>query len=281
MQAKVVVLGAGGMLGRAWIELLARRGIDHRGLTRRQVDLGRPLRRSALDLRGVDVLVNCAAWTDVDGAEAHEAAAMRINADAVAELARRCREDRCLFVHYSTDYVFDGTADAPWPVDAPRRPLSAYGRSKAAGEQCIAAIDPPHLVVRTSWLYAPWGKNFVRTIARLGRERPSLRVVNDQRGRPTSVEHLARTTLALLERGARGVFHVTDAGACTWFDLARAVLTATSPGCRVEPCSTAAFPRPAPRPAYSVLDLSQTEALVGPMPPWEDNLRAVLARLEA
>lgn len=280
MAAKVVVLGAGGMLGRAWTELLDRNGVEYRPLTRRHVDFSTPLSMARLELRNVEVVVNCAAWTDVDGAEAHEGEATRVNAGAVGELASRCSDHGCLLVHYSTDYVFDGFSRTPWPVEAPRAPLSAYGRSKAAGELKILAVMPPHLVVRTSWVYAPWGKNFVRTMARLGRERSMLRVVDDQRGRPTSALHLARTTWALLGRGARGFFHVTDGGECTWFELARAVVAATSPACRVEPCSTEAFPRPAPRPPYSVLDLGKTEAVLGPMPSWEDNLRAVLGRLE-
>src|SRR5690606_41203248 len=129
------------------------------------------------------------------------------------------------------------------------------------------------------WLYAPWGKNFVRTIAKLASERPELKVVDDQRGRPTSAEHLARASLALLEGGARGTFHVTDGGECTWFELAREVAAKVAPSCRVVPCTTAEHPRPAKRPAYSVLDLRETEARIGPMPDWRATVASVLARV--
>jgi dTDP-4-dehydrorhamnose reductase len=136
------------------------------------------------------------------------------------------------------------------------------------------------LLIRTSWLYAPWGKNFVRTIARLARDHPTLRVVNDQRGRPTSAEHLAKATISLVRAGAEGVFHVTDGGEASWFEFAAQVAAFAAPACRVEPCATAQFPRPAPRPAYSVLDLSRTEALIGPRPPWQQQLASVLPNLE-
>ena len=144
----------------------------------------------------------------------------------------------------------------------------------------LAGSGAEYLLLRTSWLYAPWGKNFVRTIARLASERPTLRVVDDQRGRPTSAEGLAETTLALLEAGARGVLHATDGGDCTWFGFAQAIVHGLGLPARVEPGTTAEFPRPARRPAYSVLDLSETEALVGPMRPWEARWADVLGRLE-
>ena len=183
-------------------------------------------------------------------------------------------------MHYGTDYVFSGEADAPYPVHAPQAPLSAYGRSKADGERRVWASGARSLLVRTSWLYAPWAKNFVRTIAAAAKSKPELRVVDDQRGRPTSAEHLAATTWALVERNIAGIVHVTDGGECSWFELATAVAAAVAPECKVLPCTTAEFPRPAKRPRYSVLDVAKTEALVGPMPRWQDNLADVLGRLE-
>jgi dTDP-4-dehydrorhamnose reductase len=138
------------------------------------------------------------------------------------------------------------------------------------------------LHIRTSWLYAPWGKNFVRTIAAASGSKPELRVVDDQRGRPTSAEHLARVTQALIERGVRGHWHATDGGECSWFEFAREVVRLAGNGarCRVSPCTSAEFPRPAKRPSYSVLDISATEALLGPMPDWRENLADVVRRLE-
>ena len=148
------------------------------------------------------------------------------------------------------------------------------------GEAAIRAATGAHLILRTSWLYAPWGKNFVLTMRKLGAERDALTVVNDQRGRPTSAQHLADASYRLLEAGATGTLHVTDGGECTWFDLAKAVIETVNPNCDVQPCSSDAFPRPAKRPAYSVMDLGPTEALIGPMPDWRDNVAAALQQVE-
>jgi len=137
------------------------------------------------------------------------------------------------------------------------------------------------LNIRTSWLYAPWGLNFVRTIAKLLREKPSIKVVNDQRGRPTSAEHLAAATLRMIDAGAAGMHHITDGGECTWFDFAQEIGRLTGATGKVEPCTSAEFPRPAKRPGYSVLDLTETERLIGPMPDWKRNLAEVTPRLEA
>lgn len=276
---RVVLLSPDGMLGRAWLELLAPRQVEIVELRYPSFDLTDPASIAGLDLAGVDAVLNCAAWTDVDGAETREAEATAVNGTGVGELARACARAGAPLIHYSTDYVFSGEAVAPYPVDAPLQPLNAYGRSKAEGERQIRAAGGPHLILRTSWLYAPWGTNFVRTMARFGRERERLRVVDDQRGRPTSAEHLAKVSLALLEAGARGTLHVTDGGECTWFEFARRIVAHVNPACVVDPCSSAEFPRPARRPAYSVLDLGPTEALVGPMPAWTENLDLVLARL--
>jgi dTDP-4-dehydrorhamnose reductase len=273
-----------GMLGRAFDALLASRtGEVHESACFPEVDLTRPETFARIERFEPTRVVLCAAYTDVDGAEDQEALATAINGDGVGALAARCARLGATLVHFGTDYVFDGRGRAPYPVDAPLAPQGAYARSKARGEVLLRESQADHLYVRTSWLYAPWGKNFVRTIARNARVRPQLKVVDDQRGRPTSAEHLARTTLALLDRGARGTFHVTDGGECTWFELARAVVEGLglADRCRVLPCTSAEWPSPVARPAYSVLDLSRTEALLGPMPSWRENLADVLARLEA
>lgn len=280
MAAELLVLGRSGMLARAFRELLERRGVAHSIASRPELDLARRETIAACVPATTRVVINCAAYTDVDGAESDEGAATRINGEAVGWLAERCREVGATLVHFSTDYVFAGEADAPYAVNGPLAPLNAYGRGKALGETRIRETLDAHLIVRTSWLYAPWGQNFVRTMARLGADRDALRVVDDQRGRPTSVEHLASVTLALVEADARGTFHVTDGGECTWFEFATAIVNHVNPACRVEPCTSADFPRPAPRPAYSVLDLGPTEALVGAMPDWRENLADVLPRLE-
>ncbi len=276
-----VVLGSAGMLGRAFCELLESRGVFHTRATRRTCDLADPESVARAPIPDRDVWINCAAWTDVDGAEEQEDAALAVNGGkGLRRLCDRIAAAKSVLVHFSTDYVFDGRADEPYAVDHPREPINAYGRTKAAGEAVIESSGCEHLIIRTSWLYAPWGKNFMRTIARRCGELEELRVVNDQEGRPSSCEHLARATLALLDRGARGIFHVTDGGACTWHEFAREIAAILGSSCRVEPCPTSEYPRPAERPAYSVLDLARTEELISPMPHWKDNLKGVLARWE-
>jgi len=277
---EVVVIGVDGMLGRCWSELLTARGVDHVATTLAELDI---TDQSALDgfvTPGTQWVVNCAAYTLVDAAEEHEELANEVNGCAVGRMAERCKAVGAKLLHYSTDYVFDGTATSPYVTDHPRNPVNAYGRSKALGEELIERSGVEHLLVRSSWLYAPWGQNFVLTIRDLAKTRQRLRVVNDQRGRPTDSRKLAEVSLALADQGHRGVFHVTDGGECTWFDLAALIAKVVNPGCQVEPCTSDEFPRPAPRPGYSVLDISATENVVGSLTPWEDRVRDVLAHIE-
>ncbi len=282
----VLLIGASGMLGRAFRAELERRRWPFLAPSRAELDLADPastkrFRRGRFEAMPW-LVVNCAAWTDVDGAEANEAGATAINGHAIGELVAIAAAVDGVLVNFGTDYVFSGVATAPYRTDQAREPINAYGRSKAVGEE---RLEREHMTrwlhVRTSWLYAPWGKNFVRTIRQLVWTRPSIRVVNDQRGRPTSAEHLARTTLRLLDAGARGILHVTDGGECTWYELACEIGRLSGAPGRVEPCTSAEFPRPARRPAYSVLDLTETERLVGPMPDWRANLADVMGRLES
>ena len=276
----VLLLGANGTLGRAWRRLLNSRGIDHVDLDLPEFDMTDPGQVDASIDGSHAYVINCAGYTAVDDAETNEQIASRVNGDAPGLLAVRCLEVGATLVHYSTDYVFNGQAQEPYAIDAPRDPVNAYGRTKALGEQNIERACGQYLIVRTSWLYAPWGQNFVRTIARAAAQRDSLRVVDDQRGRPTSSTHLAASTLGLIESGASGVFHVTDGGECTWFDFAAEIAARVNPACRVEPCTTDQYPTPAARPAYSVLDISLTEQRLGPMPDWRQNLAEVLDHLE-
>jgi dTDP-4-dehydrorhamnose reductase len=280
---RVLLLSPDGMLGRAFEALLSQRDVSLTTVRYPELDLTKPDTLEVIERGEPSLVINCAAYTDVDGAESHEALATAINGDGVGLLAARCRSLGATLVHFGTDYVFDGRGTAPYPVDAPLSPQGAYARSKVRGEILLRESGAEHLYLRTSWLYAPWGKNFVRTIARNARVRSELKVVSDQRGRPTSSEHLARTTLALLDRGARGTFHVSDGDQCTWFDFASAIVVDLGLGaqCTVKPCTSDEWPTPTKRPAYSVLDLSKTEALLGPMPSWRENLRDVLGRLEA
>ncbi|MEM8739099.1 MAG: dTDP-4-dehydrorhamnose reductase [Planctomycetota bacterium] len=280
------LVGAHGMLGRAWRERLEAQRRDYIAYGRHQLDITDPAAVDAKLPAGLRFVVNCAAYTDVDACETHEADATRLNALGPGHLARRCAAIHATLLHYSTDYVFAGDADTPYPVDAPIAPRSAYGRTKAAGEQAVRDAAGPHLILRTSWLYAPWGQNFVRTMLRLTAEKDRLRVVHDQRGRPTSAPRLADVSLQLADlhdpSDPGQTLHVTDAGECTWFEFTQEIARRAGPpasACDLQPCTTAEFPRPAPRPAYSVLDLAPTQALVGPLTDWRDNLADVLATL--
>jgi dTDP-4-dehydrorhamnose reductase len=213
-----------------------------------------------------DLVINCAAWTDVDGAEEHEQEALLVNRDG----ARNVAEAAGTVVYVSTDYVFDGTKAGPYLPGDPVNPLSAYGRTKLAGERATAEANPRHFIVRTSWVFGPGGSNFVETIMRLARERDSLRVVDDQVGKPTYTGHLAAALLELAGGADYGVHHRAGGGQCSWFEFAREIVERTGVDCEVEPCTTDEFPRPAPRPANSVLGGSPE------LPPWQDGLEAYL-----
>jgi len=277
----ILLISPDGMLGYAFELLLTRRGLAWAGVSWPAFDLTKPETVEPWMRGGVRTVINCSAWTDVDGAEAREAEATAINGGGAALLASHCKRLGAVLVHFSTDYVFDGRASSPYAVDHPISPVNAYGRGKAAGEEAIRRSGCEHLIVRTSWLYAPWAKNFVLTMLALGRDKACLRVVDDQVGRPTSAQYLAERAVALVERGARGTFHVTDGGSCSWHGLAGEVMRLAGSSCRVEACSSDEFPRPAVRPAYSILDLSKTEALLGPSRDWKENVASVLAEHSA
>lgn len=275
-----LVLGGKGMLGRAFGAELEHNALPYRSVDLIEVDITRADSIREAIFPGVRFVLNCAAWTNVDLAEKEEAKATEVNGKAVGLLADRCAQVGALLVTYSTDYVFDGMATSPYRVNQKRAPLNAYGRSKAVGEELLEKSGGQWMNIRTSWLYAPWGLNFVKTIAKLLKEKPSIKVVNDQRGRPTSAEHLAAATLKMIDAGATGMQHITDGGECTWFEFAQEIGKLTKAPGKVEPCTSAEFPRPARRPGYSVLDLTETEKLIGKMPEWRVNLAAVTPRLD-
>lgn len=274
---RICIIGADGMLGRAVTIEAARRGLDCVPLILGEIDLRDQASVDRLNKVSFDALINCAAYTDVDGAEEHEALATEINGEGVARLAAVCERAGVPIVHISTDYVFNGSATAPYPIGAPIEPVNAYGRSKEAGEHALGDSKADWLCCRTSWLYAGWGKNFVLTMVKLLSERDELRVVDDQRGRPTSALQLAERSLGLLLAGHRGMAHVTDADECTWYGLTRAIRDLTGSTASVAPCTSDEFPRPAKRPAYSVLDIAETERVLGPARSWRDELERVLA----
>jgi dTDP-4-dehydrorhamnose reductase len=273
---RLLIIGAAGMLGRDVAAAAGRSGHDVVALARAQLDVAdrAAVHKAIADARP-DAVVNCAAWTDVDGAEADEAAATRINGDGAGHLA----EFAPYLVHVSSDYVFDGRGTEPYREDDPVGPLSAYGRSKLAGERAVQAASADHAIVRSSWLFGAGGRNFVDTMLRLGAERDQLRVVDDQVGCPTFTGHLADALVTIAESRTAGVLHVVGSGACSWFALARAAFEETGTTTRIEPCTTAEFPRPAPRPAYSVLGSTRADAPT--LPPWRDGLRAYLSERAA
>ena len=282
MSTRWLVTGAAGMLGHDLLSVLAQRRPDDPVTPTDVADLD-ITDAGAVDeaVSDADVVVNCAAWTDVDGAETNEAAAFRINAVGPQVLARACATADTRLLHISTDYVFDGTWTTPYPEDAPANPASAYGRTKAAGEWAVRAHAPHHAwILRTAWLYGWHGRSFIATILRLAGERDTLDVVADQRGQPTWTVDLAHRCVDTVEADAGpGVYHATSGGETTWHGLARAVFEheGLDPD-RVRPTTSDAFPRPAPRPAFSVLGHDAwSRAGLTPMRPWDDALRSALA----
>ena len=235
---------------------------------------------SALDARRPEVVVNCSAYTNVDGCESHEADALAVNGTGAGLLAQACASRDIPLVHVSTDYVFDGTIPAPGcyaEVDA-TNPLSAYGRTKLAGEEGIRAAGDAHWIVRTQWLYGLNGPNFVETMLRLGAERDLLTVVDDQVGSPTSTHDLAPMLWKVaLERPAFGTYHAVNAGSCSWYDFAREIFRQAGVEIRVDPMDSSKLDRPAPRPARSVLSTDKLCAALGlDIPVWQDALRRYL-----
>jgi dTDP-4-dehydrorhamnose reductase len=276
---RVIVTGAGGQLGHDLLALL--NTPDAVGLTHAELDIADAAAvDDAVASHRPDVVINAAAWTDVDGAEADEAGAMAVNRDGAANFAAACVRHNAALVHVSTDYVFDGTGTTPYDEDAPIAPRSAYGRSKAAGERAVIDAGGPFYVVRTAWLYGAGGRNFVRTMARLARGDKPVTVVEDQHGAPTWTRDLAAGLLELVDkRPTPGIYHATSAGETSWFAFAQAIFSEVGADpARVEPVPTSAFPRPAPRPAYSVLSGKRWAAAgLTPLPHWRDALKIAVA----
>jgi dTDP-4-dehydrorhamnose reductase len=223
-----------------------------------------------------EVVVHAAAYTDVDRAEAEPDVAMAVNRDGTANLCAACREIGARIVYLSTDYVFDGRARTPVRPDAGRAPLGAYARGKAEGEAAVERSGAAWTILRTAWVFGPGGRNFVDTVRRAAAEGRELQVVADQVGAPTSTRLVAEGLWGLVRAGVTGHWHLTASGAASWFEVARAVYAAAgSPADRVAPCSTEAAGRPAPRPAYSVLDCAATASQLGvALPAWEPHLTA-------
>lgn len=289
---RIVVTGREGQLVRSLIERAAGRDVELIALGRPDLDLDVPgAARAAISRARPDLVINAAAYTNVDAAEDEPDRAMRINSDAAGEIAAAAREAGAAMVQISTDYVFDGAASGPYAEDAATGPIGVYGRTKLAGERRVRAADSAAIVVRTAWVYSPFGRNFVRTMMTLARTRDTVGVVADQRGNPTSALDLADGLLALADRLARGdratlgqVYHLAGTGAASWFDLARHVFATCAklglPTAEAKPVTTADYPTKAARPANSMLDCARFTADMGfAMPAWREATAATVARI--
>ncbi len=287
---KLLVFGASGQVATCLREEADDR-CDVVCLGRPDGDLCRPeTAQEAITAHRPDLVINAAAYTGVDKAESEEAAAFELNAEGPRRLAVACKANAIPLIHYSTDYVFDGTKQTPYTENDPTTPLGVYGRSKLAGEQAITAETCDHIILRTAWVYSPHGSNFVKTMLRLGNERDQLRIVSDQVGNPTSATDIAVATLQIAAQlldgnAARGVYNLTGSGEASWHEFALAIFSAGAAQGRktptVEAIPSSEYPTPAKRPANSRLDGSKLRESFGVvLPHWSDGLERCLDRLK-
>ncbi len=229
-------------------------------------------------------LINCAAYTAVDRAEQEKDLAFQVNGEAVGVLAAICKEQHCKFIHISTDYVFDGTATVPYKEDSPTNPQSVYGASKLEGEKQALQLNPDSIIIRTSWLYSEFGKNFVKTMMKLLQEKDEINVVNDQIGSPTYANDLAEAIMQIisLKQWHPGIYNYSNDAVISWFDFAEAIKDLSGSTCKINPISTSQFPTPAKRPSYSVLDKKKIQDVYGiSMKNWRDSLAGCLEKLRS
>jgi dTDP-4-dehydrorhamnose reductase len=277
---KLLVTGAAGMLGHDVMLAAGNAGHEVAGFGRAELDVTKPeaLERR-FELERPDVVVNCAAWTDVDGAETAEEAAFAINGKGAGNVAAAASEIEARVVHVSTDYVFDGAKGAPYVESDQPAPPSAYGRTKLAGEEAVAAANKRHFIVRSAGLFGIGGRNFVDTMLRLSEAQNEVTVVRDQVGSPTYTWHLAYGIVRLIEGIEYGIHHMAAAGQCSWYEFAREIFEQAKVECRVFSITTEEFGAAAPRPAFSAL-VSQREHAIR-LPSWQDGLAGYLAQRKA
>lgn len=276
---KVLVLGSGGQLGRD-VTAVARE-VNHEvvALDHRELDIAdREAVERAIDAERPGAVVNCAAYTHVDNAETHEREAMAINADGAQNIARATAALECVVVYPSSDYVFDGEKRSPYVESDTVNPISAYGRSKLAGEQATIGANPRHFVARSSWLFGVGGRNFVETMLALAEDLDEVLVVNDQTGCPTYTRHLAVGIIRLLDTTSYGVHHMAGSGSCSWYEFAAEIFSQGGLDVKLMAGTSDMLDRPAPRPPYSVLVSERENAIV--LPNWQDGLRAYLKKRE-
>ncbi|HET7590896.1 MAG TPA: dTDP-4-dehydrorhamnose reductase [Solirubrobacterales bacterium] len=277
---KLLVTGAAGMLGRDVLLAAGNAGHDVVGYGRAELDVTRPeVVSRRFDLERPDVVINCAAWTDVDGAEEAEEQAFAINGRGAGNVAAAAAEIEARILHVSTDYVFDGTKGAPYVESDQPAPQSAYARTKLAGEEAVAAANRQHFIVRSAGLYGLGGRNFVDTMLRLAEVQNEVTVVRDQVTSPTYTWHLAYGIVRLIEGIEYGIHHMAAAGHCSWYEFAREIFEQAKVECRVLSITTEEFGAAAPRPAFSAL-VSQREHAIR-LPGWQDGLAGYLAQRQA
>jgi dTDP-4-dehydrorhamnose reductase len=272
---KLLVTGASGMLGRDVVR--AAELVNHEvvAASRADLDITHPRAvRSILTAERPDAVINCAAWTDVDGAEANEADAAEVNGAGAGIVASEAADIGAAIVQVSTDYVFDGSKQGPYVESDPTGPMSAYGRTKLTGEREVAAVNDRHLIVRSAWLFGTGGGNFVETMLRLAADLGQVVVVRDQVGCPTYTGHLADALVRLAESDAYGIHHVAGDDQCSWYEFAVEIFRQAGVDARVLSCTTAEFPRPARRPANSVLGTERAYPVV--LPAWHEGLASYL-----
>jgi dTDP-4-dehydrorhamnose reductase len=277
---KLLVTGAAGMLGRDVMLAAGNAGHDVIGFGHNELDVADAgAVGSKIGLERPDVVINCAAWTDVDGAEESEETAMAVNGTGAGKVAAAAADVDASVVYVSTDYVFDGAKRAPYVESDQTAPLSAYGRTKLAGEEATARANPRHFVVRSSWLFGIGGGNFVETMLLLAADHGEVLVVRDQTGSPTYTWHLAYGIVRLIEGLEYGIHHMAAAGHCSWYDFAREIFEQAKVECKVLSSTTEMLGRPAPRPPFSALESQREHAIR--LPRWQDGLAGYLAQRQA
>ncbi|MCJ7987221.1 dTDP-4-dehydrorhamnose reductase [Priestia sp. OVL9] len=255
MSQKVLITGANGQLGKELVELFTEKGFEVYGFGRDKMDITNQVQvQEIIGAVKPDIVIHSAAHTKVDLAESEPDKAFLINAYGTRNVAVAAEAVGAKLVYVSTDYVFDGTTNKPYNEFSPTSPLGVYGKSKLAGEQFVRDLHSKFFIVRTSWVYGKYGANFVKTMLKLGEERKELSVVSDQIGCPTYTLDLANAILELINSEKYGIYHISNSGSCSWYELAKEIFKEAKMEIKVIPCTTAEFPRPAARPAYSVLE---------------------------
>jgi dTDP-4-dehydrorhamnose reductase len=281
---KILVSGSNGQLGSELKDLVAAYpNLHFIFLTRNELPLDTPhLIEAAFSLHQPDLFINCAAYTAVDKAEEEQDLAYRVNGEAAGIIAQLCRERGCRLIHISTDYVFDGTSEIPLDEEAGVNPVSVYGKSKLLGEQLAMKENREAVIIRTSWVYSVYGKNFVKTMMRLMKEKESISVVSDQVGSPTYAADLAEAIMQIVvsEEWKPGIYHYSNSGTISWHEFALAIRDALRSSCTVSPIPTSGYPTPARRPAFSVMDTRKISREYGvDIKPWHESLSRCMKRL--